>query len=137
MKLLLVEDEIEARDSLARALTRAKYDVRVASSVEEASPLLEVDLAVVDVKLGADDHGGLDRGRRPGLPAPSVAVQPPFSVIGDAAAASLHRVRSLRSRHSASGRVGARRDGLGAVARGRPARADRHDCHDSVRPHKE
>lgn len=59
MKLLLVEDEIEARDSLARALTRAKYEVRVASSVEEALPLLEVDLAVVDVKLGDDDHGGL------------------------------------------------------------------------------
>lgn len=59
MKLLLVEDEIEARDALARGLTRAKYDVRVASSVEEALPLVDVDLAVVDVKLGEDDRGGL------------------------------------------------------------------------------
>lgn len=59
MKLLLVEDEIEARDALARSLARAKYEVRVASSVEEALPLIDVDLAVIDVKLGEDDRGGL------------------------------------------------------------------------------
>lgn len=59
MKLLLVEDEIEARDALARGLTRAKYDVRIASAVDEALSLIDVDLAVIDVKLGKDERGGL------------------------------------------------------------------------------
>lgn len=59
MKLLLVEDEIEARDALARSLSRAKYEVRVASSVDEALPHIDVDLAVIDVKLGDDERGGL------------------------------------------------------------------------------
>lgn len=59
MRLLLVEDEIEARDALARALTRSKYEVTVASSVAEALPKIDVDLAVVDIKLGKDDRGGL------------------------------------------------------------------------------
>lgn len=62
MRLLLVEDEIEARDALARALTKSKYEVTVASSVAEGLSAVAahpIDIAVVDVKLGKDDRGGL------------------------------------------------------------------------------
>jgi len=60
-RLLLVEDEPEARDALARALSRAGYTVAAASTAEEAIPLLaeRIDLAVVDFVLGTDDRGGL------------------------------------------------------------------------------
>jgi DNA-binding NarL/FixJ family response regulator len=62
-RLLLVEDELEAQGALARALTRAGYEVHAASDV--ATGLAHVaraslpDVAVLDVVLGADDSGGL------------------------------------------------------------------------------
>jgi len=62
---LLVEDEEEARDALARALERAGYDVATASDVTSALSRLDErgqrlpDVAVIDVVLGADDAGGL------------------------------------------------------------------------------
>lgn len=63
--LLLVEDEAEARAVLARALTRAGYDVIEAADVATALAHLDgggaktPDVAVIDVVLGADDGGGL------------------------------------------------------------------------------
>lgn len=63
--LLLVEDEAEARAVLARALTRAGYDVIEAADVATALARLDSggakapDVAVIDVVLGADDGGGL------------------------------------------------------------------------------
>lgn len=63
MKLLLVEDELEAQGALARALARAKYEVVVAATADEALALLggepTIDLAVLDVRLGQDERGGL------------------------------------------------------------------------------
>jgi DNA-binding NarL/FixJ family response regulator len=69
-RILLVEDEPDARAALARALERAGYSVRQASSVEECRaaliseaddrPLLPYDAAVLDVVLHDRDRGGLE-----------------------------------------------------------------------------
>lgn len=62
-RVLLVEDDAEARGSLARALERAGYTVVAADAPEAAFAALRqapsVDAAVVDVVLGDDDRGGL------------------------------------------------------------------------------
>lgn len=61
-RLLLVEDERDAREALAHALERAGFDVVGAASVEEATAGLTqgpFDAAIVDIVLGADDRGGL------------------------------------------------------------------------------
>lgn len=62
MNVLLVEDEPEAREALARALARAGHAVTSAADVATALPLAGedvLDVAVIDVVLGEDDRGGL------------------------------------------------------------------------------
>jgi DNA-binding NarL/FixJ family response regulator len=68
-RLLLVEDEPEAREALARALGRAGYDVDgfadAASAREHLAELATTGarlpaIAVLDVVLGRDQNGGLD-----------------------------------------------------------------------------
>lgn len=60
--LLLVEDELEAQGALGRALGRAGYDVHAAADVSIALAAIAAEtpeLAVIDIRLGADEHGGL------------------------------------------------------------------------------
>jgi DNA-binding NarL/FixJ family response regulator len=62
-RLLLVEDEDDARDSLVRTLTREGYTCEAASGEVEALALLKsvpFDAAVVDVVLGKKPNAGLD-----------------------------------------------------------------------------
>lgn len=79
MRVLLVEDEPEARGALARALERAGHVVIAAADVATALALVEdhaaaaPDVAVLDVVLGDDDRGGLRvlealRARAPTVP---------------------------------------------------------------------
>lgn len=63
-QLLLVEDEPDARGALARALTRAGYDVSEAADVAGArarlgDPAFAPEAAVLDIILGSDARGGL------------------------------------------------------------------------------
>ncbi len=62
-RILLVEDERDAREALARALARAGYECSAAESSERAHAILRgeqgFDAAVLDVKLGDDDRAGL------------------------------------------------------------------------------
>ncbi|HET7545885.1 MAG TPA: response regulator [Polyangiaceae bacterium] len=62
-KLLLVEDEADARRSLARALVRDGYECIEASDVESALAAAErnpdLAAAVVDIVLGSDERGGV------------------------------------------------------------------------------
>ena len=76
-KLLLVEDEADARKALARALVREGYECIEASDVETALSAArqhpELTAAIVDIVLGADERGGvrlvpLLRGLIPQLP---------------------------------------------------------------------
>jgi DNA-binding NarL/FixJ family response regulator len=60
--LLLVEDERDSRESLTRALTRAGYLCHPAATEAEALDLAArhpLDAAVLDVRLGDDEHAGL------------------------------------------------------------------------------
>lgn len=64
VRVLLVEDEAEARGALSRALRRAGHAVDEAGDVAGALARIEegartIDVAVLDVVLGADDRGGL------------------------------------------------------------------------------
>jgi DNA-binding NarL/FixJ family response regulator len=63
-RALLVEDEVDARESLARSLTRAGWECLTAGSAEQALAALRapgaVDVCVLDVRLGADEEAGLD-----------------------------------------------------------------------------
>jgi DNA-binding response OmpR family regulator len=65
LRILLVEDELEAQGALTRALERVGYEVHSASETQQALLHLEhrhlgpPDVAVLDVVLGADDRGGL------------------------------------------------------------------------------
>ena len=63
-RLLLVEDEEEARCSLVRTLERQGYTCLTAATYDEAAAVLAretvpIDAAVVDIVLGDDDRGGL------------------------------------------------------------------------------
>jgi DNA-binding NarL/FixJ family response regulator len=62
-RVLLVEDETDARDMLRGALERVGYECIAAASAEEALALARssgfIDVAVLDVVLGRDDRGGL------------------------------------------------------------------------------
>jgi len=62
-KLLLVEDEADARKALARALTREGYECIEASDVETALAAAEqhpnLAAAVVDIVLGTDERAGV------------------------------------------------------------------------------
>jgi DNA-binding NarL/FixJ family response regulator len=60
--LLLVEDERESREALARAFTRAGYLCLPAAAEDEALALAArhpLDAAVLDIRLGDDDRAGL------------------------------------------------------------------------------
>jgi DNA-binding NarL/FixJ family response regulator len=61
--VLLVEDERDTRESLARAIARAGYRCVTAAdraeATERATAATFVDIVVTDVVLGADDAGGL------------------------------------------------------------------------------
>jgi DNA-binding NarL/FixJ family response regulator len=66
LRILLVEDEPDAREALARALRRGGHEVLEAGSVEGARSALDalpgalgVDVAVLDLVLGEDERGGL------------------------------------------------------------------------------
>ena len=60
MRVLVVDDQSEIRDSLAEILTDEGYEVRNAGHVEEAVAIAGegIDLALVDIKLG--DESGMD-----------------------------------------------------------------------------
>ncbi len=79
--VLLVEDEAEALDSLARSLGRAGYACLTALSASDALTLVRigttVDVCVVDVRLGADEDAGIaliPELRRATLEAPIIVV---------------------------------------------------------------
>lgn len=61
--LLLVEDDVDARDSLVRSLGREGFSSVTAADVDTALGLatgaLFLDAVVTDVVLGADDRGGI------------------------------------------------------------------------------
>lgn len=61
--VLLVEDDLDARDSLARSLRREGFECLPASSVAEAVAEAKrapfIDAVVSDVVLGPDDRGGI------------------------------------------------------------------------------
>jgi DNA-binding NarL/FixJ family response regulator len=63
--VLLVEDELDTRELLGRALERAGFAALTTASVAEALARVEgagagtIDVVVTDVALGADDRGGL------------------------------------------------------------------------------
>jgi len=61
--ILLVEDELDTREMLARALVRAGYRCLTAASAGEATALAAspefADVVVADVALGSEDRGGL------------------------------------------------------------------------------
>jgi DNA-binding NarL/FixJ family response regulator len=61
--VLLVEDERDTRELLARAIERAGYRCIAAAGPGAALALCDqagfVDVVVTDVVLGSDDHGGL------------------------------------------------------------------------------
>lgn len=62
-RIVLVEDEADARASLERGLRRAGFDCAAAGDVAEALRLARAtffDAAVVDVVLGDNPRGGLD-----------------------------------------------------------------------------
>lgn len=62
--VLLVEDEPEAREALARALRREGYACLLAESAEQALTLARqtpfIDLVVTDIVLGSHDRAGLE-----------------------------------------------------------------------------
>lgn len=63
MNVLLVEDEPDAREAMARALTRGGFTCTAVSSVDEALAAAReaafLDVVVSDVRLGADEQGGV------------------------------------------------------------------------------
>ncbi len=80
-RVLLVEDEVDARESLGRSLTRAGYECVSAASADEALRRLaavpSVEVCVLDVRLGADENAGIDlipAVRRAGREAPIIVV---------------------------------------------------------------
>jgi len=82
-KLLLVEDEADARKSLARAFVREGYECIEAGDVETALAAAQqhpdLAAAVVDIVLGADERGGLRlvpllRGLIPRLPVVAITA---------------------------------------------------------------
>ena len=92
-KLLLVEDEEDARKALARALAREGYECIEASDVETALTAAgqhsDLAAAVVDIVLGADERGGV---RLVPLLRSSI---PQLSVIAITAFANVANVKQL------------------------------------------
>jgi DNA-binding NarL/FixJ family response regulator len=78
---LLVEDELDTREMLGRALERAGYRCVAAKSAREGIELAtgteRVDVVVADVVLGDDDRGGLrvlTELRKAGVHAPVIII---------------------------------------------------------------
>lgn len=70
LRVLVVDDDPLVRDTLARMLPAARFDVRTASCAEDVAPGADLDVLVTDIVLAAE--GGLalaDRlqAARPGL----------------------------------------------------------------------
>lgn len=90
-RLLLVEDEIDSREALARALARAGYAVVEAGTRADATraAAAERDLraAVLDIKLGDDDEGGVS------LVAPLRSQFPGIAIVVITAFANLATVK--------------------------------------------
>lgn len=78
--ILFVEDELDTREILARALTRAGYECLAAANAEAALSAATdrpIDLVVTDIVLGDDSQGGLvlmTELRRRGVRAPIVII---------------------------------------------------------------
>jgi DNA-binding NarL/FixJ family response regulator len=79
--ILLVDDELDTRELLGRALERAGYAAITAADAAEALSAAEaasaIDLVVTDVVLGTDSQGGLELMtalRRQGVRAPVVII---------------------------------------------------------------
>jgi DNA-binding NarL/FixJ family response regulator len=79
--VLLIEDELDTRELLGRALERAGYSAITAASAAEALRAVQaasnIDVVVTDVVLGSDNLGGLELMtalRRQGLRAPFVII---------------------------------------------------------------
>jgi len=80
-KILLVEDEFDTRELLARALSRAGYSALTAENAAAALRVVRdangVDLVVTDIVLGSDSLGGLNlmtELRRDGVRTPVVII---------------------------------------------------------------
>ena len=79
-RVLLVDDERDTRDLLARALEREGFSTVTAGSAEEALALARataVDVVVTDIVLGADDRRGLrlmTELRETGLAVPIIVI---------------------------------------------------------------
>jgi DNA-binding NarL/FixJ family response regulator len=78
---LLVEDELDTREMLGRALERAGYRCLAAKNAREgidvATGTERVDVVVADVVLGDDDRGGLrvlTELRKAGVHAPVIVI---------------------------------------------------------------
>lgn len=63
-RVLLVEDEPDARESLTRSLARAGYACVAAGSSDEALSALaagaQFDVCIVDIRLGSNEYAGLE-----------------------------------------------------------------------------
>jgi DNA-binding NarL/FixJ family response regulator len=79
-RVLLVDDEPDTRDLLARALEREGFSAVTAGSAEEAlaaARATSVDVVVTDIVLGADDRRGLrlmNELREAGVTAPTIVI---------------------------------------------------------------
>lgn len=91
-RVLLVEDELDSREALARALVRAGYTCIAVGSADEARAVAlaerDLDAAVLDVKLGKDDRAGIE------LVKPLRAAFPGLAVVVITAFANLETVKS-------------------------------------------
>jgi DNA-binding NarL/FixJ family response regulator len=96
--LLLVEDEDDTRDLLARALDRAGFRTLTAASVDAALSLArsaEFEVVITDIVMGADDLAGLTLMTeldRLGIRAPVIVIT---------AFADVHRVKTALNQGAA------------------------------------
>ena len=79
--VLLIEDEEDARASLARSLTKANHRCVTAASLDEALQVAdrerEIDVVITDVVLGSNDRAGLElilALRERGIDAPIIVI---------------------------------------------------------------
>ena len=60
LRALLVEDDVDSREVLARALRREGFEcVEAADAATALSAFSLIDVAILDLRLGDDDEGGL------------------------------------------------------------------------------
>ncbi len=124
-RLLLVEDEVDAREALARGLTRHGFTCVEAGSFAEGVTQGELgfDVAVVDIVLGKGGEGGLDLLARLRAMAPvsPIVVMTAFADVGkvkralnEGAAFLLEKPFTVNDLAAVLRRVLADRAGLGA-----------------------